>query len=139
MTDRTWVPGYEVTFTVGGSDLSLSASQVSVADGQTPLAKPRFGTAHQSAIGGQGSGSFNASGHGSVEDMPTLAALRASIAGAPVAVTVDYGIDTGPADAGDDAFDCVIGQVVFDASADGELEWSLSGVISDPVAYTAPA
>ena len=137
-TDRTFIPGYEVTFTVDAQTISLSADTVALAYGANTLAKPRFGVPAGGATGGQASGTFNCSGHGTVEDLPLIQAIRAASGGLSVPCTVLYGDQAGASDGGLDTFDCVIGEVTWDASADGQLSWSMAGMVDGEVAYTAP-
>ena len=138
MTSRIFVPGYEVTFTIDSNDIHLSADSFALAYGQATLAKPRFGVSSSGAVGGQKTGTLNCSGHGTVEDIPSLAALRSSAGGVSVPFTVQYGDAAGLTDSGSDAGKVVIGEVTFDAAADGQLTWSLTGMTDDDVTYTAP-
>jgi len=128
-----YVPGYTITFTIGGEDLSVHASSVALSFGAATLPKPVFGTAAGRAIAGQATGTFNASGHGNAEALATLAALRAQTTGGPVPVVLTYG------DGGNDAFDLIVGEVTTDAEADGQLSWTLTGSVDGDVTYTPPA
>ena len=135
-TDRIFIPGNEVTFTVDAQTISLSADSVAVAFGSNTLAKPRFGVPAAGSVGGQKSGTFTCSGHGTVEDLPLIMAIRDATGGASVPVVVNYGDAAGPTDAGSDAFDCAIGEITWDASADGQLSWALAGIIDGVPTYT---
>lgn len=137
-TDRVFIPGYEVTFTVDSGQIDLSADTVAVAFGANTLAKPRFGVPAGGAIGGQSSGTFTCSGHGTVEDIVLIQALRANAGGIAVPVIVNYGDGAGASDGGIDTFDAVIGEVTWDAAADGQLSWALAAMIDGDVTYTAP-
>ena len=136
-TSRIFIPGYEVTFTVDAQQIDLSADTVALAFGANTLAKPRFGVPAGGAIGGQSSGTFNCSGHGTVEDIPKIQALRANAGGVAVPVVVNYGDAAGASDGGNDSFDCVIGEVTWDAAADGQLSWAISGMVDGDVTYVA--
>lgn len=137
---QTFIPGYEITFTIDGdSTLTLAADTVALAYGNATLPKPVFGAQAQQAISGQASGTFNASGHGSVEVLPALTALRGVAGGQPVDVVIFYGGVGGPVEGGSDAVAVVIGEVTLDASADGQLSWSLAGLTSETAVYTPPA
>lgn len=127
-----YVPGYQITFTVGGDDLSVHASSVALSYGAATLPKPVFGTEAARAIAGQATGTFNASGHGNADALGILSALRAQATGAAVPVSILYG------DGGTDTFDAVIGEVTTDAEADGQLSWTLTATVDGAVTYTPP-
>jgi len=129
----TFIPGYLVEFTLdSGDEISLSAESVAVAYGSATLSKPTFGARAAQAIHGQASGTFTASGHGSVEALaPLLGTIRAQTLEAAVVVTYGSG--------GSDAFAAIIGEVTTDAAADGQLSWTLNATISGEVTFTPPA
>ena len=133
----TFIPGYLISFELDTDEtVSLSADSVALAYGSATLAKPTFGARAQSAIAGQTSGTFTASGHGSIEVLaPLLGTLRAATA--PVQVLLQYGAV--PTNGGNDAFAMIIGEITTDASADGQLSWTLNGVVTGEVVFTPVA
>lgn len=136
-----FIPGYDIVVTIDGVDYSAKASSVALAYGRTTLPKPVFGVVAQAAIAGQATGTFTASGHGDPEVLGFLSAIRTGTSASgpgSVPVTIAYGTINGPA-GGTDSFDCVFGEVTTDSTADGQVSWTISGLIDGAVVYTPPA
>ncbi len=127
----TFVPGYAVNITIGGDTvIGLTANQYDLDDGYRPLVKSTFGAAHDTAISGQATGTFNMSGHATAEALPLLNAIRT--APAPIAVEITY--DAAGNKVG---FSAAGVSVSESASADGEVDWAITGQLSTAVTFTA--
>lgn len=129
---QTWIAGYEIAITIDSkTTIGLSANTADVAYSAGSAQKQVLGSPAAFAIATQATGTFSASGHGTVENIPDLAALRDPTA-MPVDVEVTYG------DGGSDAFSAVFDSVSISPTADGELDWSISAMIDGLVTYTPP-
>ena len=127
---QTWVAGYEVAFTIGGdSVIALTAEDVSIQKGARAIEKRLLGNEDVLAGAGQSEGSFSSSGVGTQEALPGLFDL-ADPTNADVAIVVTFW------GSGDTAsFQAVITDVTVDASADGDVNWSISATIDGAITY----
>ena len=104
---QTWIAGYEIAIEIDSkTTIGLTANTADVSYAGGSAQKQVFGSAAAFAIATQATGTFTASGHGTVENLPDLAALRDPSA-MPVAVAVTYG------DGGADAFTAVFDSVSY--------------------------
>jgi len=129
----TYIPGSNVTVTITAGDTTIgpTAATVDIDYGPAQLAKPLLGAAGQSAIGGQGTGTFSATGHGTEENLNDLAALWTP-ANQPFDVVVTYP-DTSTTACS------VVGSLTMTHAGDGEVDWSISGILDgQPVRTPAP-
>lgn len=132
MTTPNYITGPAVSVEIGAGDttIGLEAMTYSLQYGPAQLAKPRLGQEAQAATAGQGTGTFSASGHTTIENLPDLAQLQ-SLAGQPFAVTLTY------FSGGSHTFQCV-GSIGYDADATGEVEWNIDTILSGAPLYTPP-
>lgn len=129
---QTWISGYEIAIEIDSkTTIGLAANTADVSYSAGSAQKQVLGSPAAFAIATQATGTFTASGHATVENMPDLAALR-DPASMPVTVTVTYG------DGGSDSFAAIFDSVSTSAAADGELDWSIGAMIDGLVTYTPP-
>lgn len=133
---QTFIPGWELTFTIDSKDFTVVANAFGINRSKASLPKPVFGTQDRNAISGQISGTMSAGGHVSVEKLPDLEAVfRSEI---PVALTVQVGTLAGATEAGDYAGNIVVNTYDLATDPEGEWEWTFAADIDGILAYTPP-
>lgn len=132
----TFIPGYLGTITINAEDVSAYGNVVSLNVNKNVIMKPVFGSAWQSAIQGQKSGSLSASGHVDATDAAAMFTALDTADSVTFAVQVGNAPDT--TDGGIFSGNLIVSAYSISASAEGEWDWSVEGTFDGAVAYAAP-
>jgi predicted secreted protein len=95
---------------------------------------PTFGTPYAYTLAGQRTGAFTAQGHMSTETVQALEDAYES--DTPIGFSLQIGEAGGATDGGLETGNCVITALTYEASADGEWDWTLDATTTGIITYT---